>query len=229
MAKKCLVILILAMLAAGRLFAQETYYEQEYPLHEDATVGGAEEPLNKSAESAVPPRERDRVFTAAGGGIVADATRSGEEIDYRFWSQIFIGPLGFVDTEFFELSLGVAVGRIARRNRWCLLIVAVNPSLLFKVPVSVLGIHPLLGVGFDAIVWVREECLRTPAIVSDALPDRRTFMNFSAFKFKAGFGRDFGFSEDMFFRVRALGYYGRRLGNPHPLGGTLRLGVGRRL
>jgi len=93
------------------------------------------------------------------------------------------------------------------------------------------GYIPLLGIGFNAILWVRYECLRSDRFVSDydAVPNGRTFRNFSSLKLKAGFGRDFSFSENWFFRVRLLGYYGMRLGNPHPWGGTLRLGVGRRL
>ena len=105
------------------------------------------------------------------------------------------------------------------------------PYVVVLISFSVLGIFPLLGIGFDAILWVRYECLRSDRFVSDydAVPNGRTFRNFSSLKLKAGFGRDFSFSENWFFRVRLLGYYGMRLGNPHPWGGTLRLGVGRRL
>ena len=216
MVNRGLIVLVLAAFVAGGVFAQEDLgYEREYPAYVDDATQTYE--------------ERSRTVLAIGGGIMADATRSGESIDYRFWSQIYTGPWGFVDTRFFELSWGLAVGRMARRNRWCLLVLAANSSLLWKVPFGVLGIHPLLGVGFDAIVLVRYECLRSDRVVSEAIPDGRTFMNFSVLKFKIGFGRDFDFREDRFFRVRLVGYYGRRLGNPHPWGGTLRLGVGRRL
>ena len=209
MRKRGLFMLALAAFAAGGVFAKEG-------------IG---------CDAARMPGERGAVFTALGGGIIADANRSGEDIDidYRFWSQIFAGTWFFADTRAFELSFGLAVGRIARRNRWCFLILAANPSLFWKIPADVLGIFPLLGIGFDAVLWVQHECLRSYVVVSDAIPSGRTFRNFSSLKFKAGLGRDFNLREERFFRVRLLGYYGRRLGNPHPWGGTLRLGVGRRL
>ena len=203
---KALAALILAAFVSGGIFAQEA------PAHENAQASG----------------ERDGFFTAIGSGIVASASRSEQTIDYRFWSQIYAGPWAFADTRHFELSLGLVVGRMARRNRWCFLVLAANSTVLWEVPFGFWGISPLLGIGFDAILWAREECLRSDATVSSEI-DGRAFANFSSFKFKAGFGRDFGLCEDRFFRVRALGYYGRRLGNPHPWGGTLRLGVGRRL
>ena len=205
---KSLVMSIFMALATGGLFAQEA------PGYENAPV-----PM---------PAERDGFLAAVGSGIAANASRSRENVDYRFWSQIHAGPWGFVDTRYFELSLGLVVGRMARRNRWCFLILAANSTVFWKAPVGIFGISPLLGIGLDAVFWAREECLRTEATVSGDI-DGSVFTNFSSMTLKAGFGRDFGFSGDRFFRVRAIGYYGRRLGNPHPWGGTLRLGIGRRL
>jgi len=168
-------------------------------------------------------------FTAIGGGVMADASRTGESVDYRFWSQIYAGPWFFLDAGDFEFSAGLAVGRIARRNRWCFLLVAANAGLLWRAPFDFLGITPLFGAGIDAIIWVLEECLRSDAVVSESIPGGRAFVNFSSLKLKTGLGRDFDFRNDRFFRVRALGYYGRRWGNPNPWGGSLRIGGGRRL
>ena len=209
------MVLVITVFVTGGVFAQD--------------IPGCDAETYVENDAVRMPKERSGVFTAVGGGIVADTSRSGETIDYRFWSQIYTGPWFFMDAGFVELSLGLTVGRLARRNRWCFLILAANPSLLFRIPFSVLDISPLLGIAFDAILWVRHECLRSYEVVTDAVPDGRTFRNFSSLKFKAGFGKDFDLSENRFFRVRLLGYYGRRLGNPHPWGGTLRLGFGRRL
>jgi len=241
--KLWLLAFFLAAFVAGAVFAREI------PGYE----GGAAQPPGENAgvhSSNASGSGIDAgyagVFSAIGGGIMADASRSAntclretrdfsdssagpENVDPRFWSQIYAGPWFFADVGSFEFSLGLAVGRIARRVRWCFLILAANIGIIWKAPVGVLDIFPLLGIGFDAIVWTRNECLRRHYVVSDAVPGGRTFRYFSSLKLKAGFGRDFGFSENRFFRARLLGYYGRRLGNPHPWGGTLRLGFGKRL
>jgi len=210
MANKALLALVFAAFAAGGVLAREA---------PDCGDGcGASRTAWEWADA----------FAAVGGGLSGYINRSGETLDYRFWSRIGTGPWFFADTELFELSLGIGMGRIARRNRWCFLVLTANPSLLWKVPAGIFGIHPLLGAGIDAVLWVRNECLRSDELASDAVPGGRTFVNFSSVKFKAGFGRDFGFSENRFFRLRLLGYYGRRLGNPHPWGGTLRVGIGSR-
>ncbi|MCL2192270.1 MAG: hypothetical protein FWB78_02600 [Treponema sp.] len=210
MTKKGVLVLILSVLVAGRIFAQKGLGSEG---NCDASFG--------------------RFFSSIGGGIMYDMSRSSENISYRFWSHIYIGPWFFMDMGFLELSMGMAVGRIARRETWCFLIMVANTSLVFRLPFSIWDITPLLGVGFDAIVWVRYQCLRSHYVVSAeaAIPDGRTFRNFSALKFKAGAGRDFALSGNRFFRLRLMGYYGKRfLGypeRPHPWGGTLRVGFGR--
>ena len=171
---------------------------------------------------------RDWSGFALGGGIAFDLSRSANSDDGRFWSQLHGGPWGFVDVGPFELSIAPAVGRIAKRARWCFLTLVVGASLIWRAPVSALGVYPLLGVGFDGAVWASRECLRSDYTL-DAFPSG-PFREFSALKFIIGFGKDFDVGEERFFRARALGHYGRRrAGNPHPWGGALRLGVGRRL
>ena len=142
----------------------------------------------------------------------------------RFWSHLYTGPWGFVDMGPFELSAGIGIGRVAREIRWCFLMLTVNTGLIWRTPVDFVGIHPLLGVSFDAVVWMRRECLRSPAVAPE-----RPFTYFSSLKFMLGFGRDFAFCDNRFFRLRVLGHYATRFGNPDPFGGTLRVGFGRLL
>jgi len=216
MAKKCWLALILAAFAAGGLFAREAF--------------GCEYVMFAEFDAALAPNERIIAFSNAniGGGIVFDGSRS-RNTDYgRFWSQIYTGPWGFVDAGALEFSVGFVLGRVARQNRWCFPILAMNVSMLWRTPFDFVGIAPLLGFSLDTIVWARHRCLRSDYTL-DTLPGH-PIREFSSLKFMMGFGRDFNVSEDQFFRTRLLGYYGRRLGgNPNPFGGTLRLGVGRRL
>ena len=180
---------------------------------EEASGGGAE-------------GGRNGIVSAAGGGIMFDASRS-RNTDYgHFWSQIYTGPWGFVDIGPFELSCGFVIGRVARQRRWCFLILAVKASLVWQAPAA-RGISPLFGVALDTVVWARHACLRSDYTL-DTLPNHPV-REFSAVKFKTGIGRDFEIAENRFFRVRFMGYYGRRPGsNPNPFGLTLRLGAGSR-
>jgi len=204
MEKKRLLLLLMAACTAGVVFAQ-------------AQTSGYEAP---------PPGGGNGIFSAAGGGIMFDASRS-RNTDYgHFWSQIYTGPWGFVDIGPFELSCGFVIGRVARQRRWCFLILAVNASLVWQAPAA-RGISPLFGVALDTVVWARHACLRSDYTL-DTLPNHPV-REFSAVKFKTGIGRDFEIAENRFFRVRFMGYYGRRPGsNPNPFGLTLRLGAGSR-
>ncbi|MCL2232074.1 MAG: hypothetical protein FWB99_03255 [Treponema sp.] len=196
--KKYLLVLLAAACAAGGVFAQEEA-----------------------------PGRGNGVFSAVGGGIVFDASRS-RNTDYgHFWSQIYTGPWAFVDIGAFELSCAFVVGRVARQRRWCFLILAVNISLIWQAPLAAHGITPLFGIALDTVAWARHACLRSDYTL-DTLPNH-PLREFSAVKLKTGIGRDFSISENRFFRVRLLGYYGRRFGgNPNPFGLTLRLGAGGR-
>lgn len=169
-------------------------------------------------------------LSALGWGIEADGSRSARSDDGRFWSQISAAPHAFADFGSFELSLALGIGRIAREARWCFLIATANLGLLWQPPISALGISPLVGFGLGAVPWARRDCLRSDYTL-DAIQGS-PFRDFSALRLKAGFGRDFGIGlcGELFFRARLVGYYGkRRSGSPNPLGGALRLGVGRRV
>ena len=205
--KKWLLILVLAALAKGGVFALES-----------ANTGFGE------GIAAQASGQRSGAVSNIGGGMVLDASRSRRTDDGRFWSQIYTGPWGFMDAGSFELSVGFVFGRVARQSRWCFPILAMNASVVWQAPLAAMGIVPLLGVSFDTIAWARHGCLRSDYTL-DTLP-RHPIREFSSVKFKLGAGRDFDISDDRFFRARLLGYHGRRFGgNPNPWGWTLRLGV----
>jgi len=214
--KKWLLVLFFAAFLGGGVLAQEKYL--------DADAGFGE---GNAAQTASRPSQGNRSLSNIGSGIMFDASRSRRTDDGRFWSQIYTGPWGFVDAGSFELSVGFVLGRIARQNRWCFPLLAMNVSLIWQVPAAAMGIVPLLGIGLDTVVWARHECLRSDYTL-DTFPGH-PIREFSSLKFKFGAGRDFDLSENRFFRTRLLGYYGRRFGgNPNPWGGTLRLGVAER-
>ena len=164
-------------------------------------------------------------FAQWGAGQVFSASRSANTDNGRFWSDLYTGPWGFVGSGLLELSLSFGIGRIARQNRWCFLITGVTANAIWRAPASFISISPLLGVGLDIVPWARYHCLRSDYTLSSA-GIRSPLLDFSAVKLMMGFGGDYNFSDDMFFRTRLLGYYGVRMGRPSPRGGTLRLGVG---
>ena len=186
------------------------------------------------ATGVINAREGGGFFSTAGGGQVFSgagqtfsASRSARTDDGRFWSQLYTGPWAFVEAGSLEFSVSLVIGRVTRENRWCFPIMAVNTGVLWRMPFSVAGFSPLVGVGLDSIFWARYRCVRSDYTLSSALPGS-PFREFSAFTFKLGTGRDFYFADYRFFRARLLAYYGRRRpDNPDPLGGILRLGVGR--
>ena len=210
-----MLVLVLAAFAAGGLSAQEAPHSQGERLAE----GNAAQAWN----------EGGGLFSAFGGGLMFDASRSRNSDGGHFWSQIYAGSWVFADAGPFEVSFGLGFGRMARESRWCIPLLAANASLFWKMPIVVLDISTFLGIGFDAVFWARSECVRSDVVLAD-IGSGNPFREFSSLKFKLGFGRDFELREDRFFRARLIGYYGmRRLSNPRPIGGTLRLGVGRRL
>ena len=215
MAKIYLLMLVLSAFAAGGVFAQENA------------------PYSRLAEghTADSTSERNSVFTGIGGGISFDAGRTFSPEFERFWSQINGGPWGFVETRFFELSAGLVFGRVAQKAQWCIPFLAVNTALFFKIPVAALeaiSITPLFGAAYDSVFWARHECVRSPAVTSEVIP-QGAFRAFSVFKLTLGAEKDFELSDNRFFRAQVFGYYGWRLNRRNPIGGTLRLGFGRRL
>jgi len=171
-------------------------------------------------------------ISSIGGGLLFDASRSEQTDHGLFWSHLYAAPWGFVDIGSFELSLGVGIGRIARQSQWCFLLSVINVSLLWRIPdtsdiLDDLSIVLFTGIAFDAVYWARHACLRSDATL-DILPGH-PIREFSSLKIKLGFGRDFEFSGERFFRAQLLLSYGLRLSNPNPFGGTIRLGFGRHL
>ena len=163
-------------------------------------------------------------FSDAGGGSMFSLSRGQGGRLPLFWSNIVKGVWGFAGTRHMELSLGITVGRMAQMAQWCVPILTVSPGIFWKLPLDRLSVYPLLGVMLDAVVWTREDCLR-----SDRVAPENTFRDFSMLMLKAGAGLDRDVCENRFFRIQVMGYYGMRLNGQNPIGGTLRIGFGRRL
>jgi len=203
MGKRCVITFALAALVAGGAFAWET-----------ACCEGSER-CYRNAHSAI------------GGGLMFDAGRASLIGADTSWSQLYGGAWLFANTRLFEFSVGLVAGRVAQVSSWLVPIFAVNATLLWRMPALVardgFAIAPLLGVAFDAVAWASGQSAR-----SDHAVPQRAFREFSSAKLMLGVNKDSCLSESLFFRAQLMGHFGRRVGSV-PMGGAMRVGVGRRL
>jgi len=248
MAKRGLLVAVLAALVAGGVFAEEMgngYDDRLYPAEE--AVNGQE--LRPQAEGAGRPSWVPPLRFSAGGGLVFDGGTLGRNewnrtmLGYDHFSiDVFgFGAFVFADATFAELSIGIHGGPATtwfNRTSVSGSFFALDFSLLGKFPFSLGGgsfsLFPLLGIGGNIVIAASSDGVSFYDQTGDSPASK-----LSTFRIHWGAGADFDLNKSMFLRVSALGnyrfppaiftdyaatrfYYGG-------FGGTVKIGIGFRL
>jgi opacity protein-like surface antigen len=190
MAKKSLAVLIVAVLAAGSVFAQEQ-----------------EKPKKASGISAGGGLAFDSDF---GGGIEVTGSAGGQSGFQKVETpHIGFGGYAFLDATYAELALTVTSGDITIKqsqtgradSESSLTMMNMNIGLLGKYPFEIsekLVLFPLLGIDYAICMAVKNDS-GTNSNSGD----------YSALWFKFGGGLDFALTQKLYLRFEAL--YGIRL------------------
>jgi len=257
MAKRGLLVAVLAALVAGGVFAEEMgngYDDRLYPAEE--AVNGQE--LRPQAEGAGRPSWVPPLRFSVGGGLGFDGGTIGINeqnvtVGGGPWlpgtpvlNHISIVPLGFgafvfADATFAELSIGIQGGPSTywiNNDDTPGSFFALDFTLLGKFPFSLGGgrfyLFPLLGIGGNIVLAASLDGDSFYDLTGDSPASK-----LSAFRLYWGAGADFDLNERLFLRVSALGnlrfapsYFRDRA--PawryyHGIGGGVRVGVGFRL
>jgi hypothetical protein len=192
MAKKGLVVLVLAAFAAGGVWAQ--------------------------AEFSVSAGAGGLFGSDFGGGVDV----SGETISSKTETPYFgVGGYAFLDATYAELTVAFLAGSgkmkvsgtsggndQSKEKDW--LITNLNIGLLLKYPFEindVFSFFPLLGVDYQLSISTDLE------VKNDSTGETKKYEagDFSALWFKAGLGGDIAFTDEIYLRLEAL--YGIRLAN----------------
>jgi hypothetical protein len=186
MAKKSLVVFIIAALAAGGIFAQE----QEEGQFNDFS------------------------FSAGAGGLIGGDFGGGVEAVGVENKRPYFGGGGFLffDAAYAELSFGILAGSGnwgSGRNEKEAAITNLNIELLGKYPYMInekLSVFPLLGIDYQITVSAKIDGKKY-----EDFGGGRKAGDFNALWFKLGVGLDCGITSNVYLRGEAL--YGVRLTN----------------
>ena len=186
MAKKFLLVSVLAAFVAGGAFAQLPLSVGGGFLAQGGKVGGFK-----------------------GKKLYDDLTGFSTTLPGSSLDHFGFGGFIFADAKFVELAIGLAGGE----SSWNVAglsqdgsISSLDFSLLGKLPIGgkVFSIFPLLGIGYNVVLSSKVDVLGKTV----DFPGKDKASDLSVFRITAGVGSDIGIVQNLFIRTEVLGYLG---------------------
>jgi opacity protein-like surface antigen len=210
-----------------------TIFEQEFSMKRVWAIIAIAAAVGTAAfgeETATPQKPQAFSMSVGGGGLVfgsfstwnVDEDVPGALNRYNA-TRLGIGPYGFFDFKYVELSVGVAFSRLENSSSESDL--AANPNfpadtfslhggISLKYPFTIsdrFSLFPLAGIDYHLYLLAKKDDGRDAAFPVSASQDAKAMEALSALSFKLGAGLDTSFTDHLFLRTELV--YGIQLPN----------------